>query len=99
MLFNPTIIYDFIPELQMEGHELETVEQMKLLGLTIRNDLSWQSNTDEMTTKANSRLWIVKRLKKLGANQDDLKDIYCKQVRSILIWSSCLELWINKATI
>ena len=84
MLFNPTIIYDFIPELQMEGHELETVEQMKLLGLTIRNDLSWQSNTDEMTTKANSRLWIVKRLKKLGANQDDLKDIYCKQVRSIL---------------
>ena len=27
---------------------------------------------------------MIKRLKKLGASQDDLKDIYCKQVRSIL---------------
>ena len=57
---------------------------MKLLGLTIRNDLNWQSNTDEMTVKANGRLWMIKRLKKLGASQADLKDTYCKQVRSIL---------------
>ena len=93
MLFNPTKIYDFIPELVLEGYELETVEQMRLLGLTVRNDLSWRSNTDEMTTKGYSRLWIIKRLKKLGASQDDLKDIYCKQVRSILefgvpVWNS-----------
>ena len=57
---------------------------MKLLGLTSRNDLNWQSNTDEMTVKANGRLWMIKRLKKLGASQADLKDTYCKQVRSIL---------------
>ena len=56
MLFNPTKIYDFIPQCQIEGFDIETVEQMKLLGITIRNDLNWESNTDEMTVKANGRL-------------------------------------------
>ena len=65
---------------------------MKMLGLIVRNDLTWKSNTDTMTQKAYSRLWILKRLKKQGANLEDLKDIYIKQVRSVLefgvpVWS------------
>ena len=34
--------------------------------------------------KANKRLWIVRRLKNLGAQQEDLLDVYTKQVRSVL---------------
>ena len=69
---------------------------MKLLGLTIRNDLNWQSNTDEMTVKANERLWMIKRLKLNGATYEDLTDVYVKQVRSILefgtpVWNSNLK--------
>ena len=93
LLFNPTNIYDFIPELTMEGHDIGTVEAMKLLGLLVRNDLSWSSNTEEMTKKGYQRLWMIKRLKKLGGSIECLKDIYCKQIRSVLefgapVWNS-----------
>ena len=95
LLFNPTKIYDFIPELTMDGHEIETVEEMKLLGLIITNDLSWTRNTEEMTRKGYSRLWMVKRLLGLGGSQETLIDVYCKQIGSVLefgvpVWNSSL---------
>ena len=70
---------------------------MKLLGIVIRNDLKWKSNTDNMTQKAFKKLWMVKRLKQNGANLDDMTDVYVKQIRSILefgapVWNSNLTL-------
>ena len=58
-------------------------------------DLSWKPNTEIMTKKAYKRLWTLKRLKRQGASLDDLRDIYVKQVRSVLefgvpVWSSGL---------
>ena len=50
LLFDPTKNYDFIPQLTMDGYELDTVEEMKLLGLTVRNYLSWSSNTEKITS-------------------------------------------------
>ena len=84
MLFNPTHNYDFIPELEVEGIRMDTMEDMKMLGLVVSNDLSWKSNTDTMVIKAYKRLWMIQRLKSRGANMDDLTDIYTKQVRSVL---------------
>ena len=84
MLFNPTHSFDFIPELEIEGKSLETIEQMKILGVIVRNDLKWKSNTEEMVRKAFNRLWIVKRLKAHGASLEDLIEVYTKQIRSIL---------------
>ena len=68
---------------------------MKILGLTLQNDMKWKSNTKNMTSKAYKRLWIIKRLKRAGANKEDLIDVYSKQVRSVLefgapVWSSGL---------
>ena len=37
-----------------------------------------------MVKRANKKLWCLKRLKRLGANTQDLLDVYCKQIRSIL---------------
>ena len=37
-----------------------------------------------MVNKANKRLWILRRLKHLGAQHIDLVDIYTKQIRSVL---------------
>ena len=95
MLFNPTLKYDFVPNLEVNNTKLETMEEMKLLGLRIRNDLSWKSNTKSMVQRAYQKLWMIKRLKRQGANLDDLTDIYVKQVRSILefgvpVWNSGL---------
>ena len=41
-------------------------------------------NTEYITKKGFSRLWMMRRLKRLGASDTDLLDTYIKQVRSIL---------------
>ena len=97
MFFNPTENVDFDPCLEIEGQHVDTVEEMRLLGLIFSNDLKWRANTDAMTKNAYARLWMMKRLKvrRRGANLTDLIDVYIKQVRSILefgvpLWNSAI---------
>ena len=84
MVFNPGRVRDFSPRFQFNDNELDVVEETKLLGLVIRSDLSWSSNTEYMVKRANKKLWTLKRLKKLGAETSDLLEVYVKQIRCIL---------------
>ena len=95
MLFNTCNSVDFIPNFTMQGKELEVVHNTKLLGLHIRSDLKWKTNTHHMVVKANKKLWILRRLKILGAKAPSLVDVYLKQIRSILefgvpVWNSSI---------
>ena len=84
MTFNPCWSIDFQPEIQIEDHELELVSEKQLLGLIIRSDLKWTANTMNMIRKAYKRLWILRRLKILGAKKDALLQVYTKQIRCVL---------------
>ena len=53
MLFNPGTSRDFVPLLSLDGNEINMVEETRLLGLVLRSDLSWSSNTDSMVTRCN----------------------------------------------
>ena len=55
---------------------------MKLIVVT--SDMKWHSNTENMVKKANKKLWVLRRLKYLGAEETDLVDVYIKQIRSVL---------------
>ena len=95
MLFNPAKKMNFMPSFPVDGKEINLVEKTTLLGLVIRSDLSWSSNTEYVVGRCNSKLWILRRLKKMGATQVDLLDVYVKQVRSILeyavpVWHSSI---------
>ena len=57
-----------MPETNLDEHELEVVDEIRLLGLILRSDMKWTSNTENMITKANKRLWMLRRLKNLGAH-------------------------------
>ena len=46
--------------------------------------MKWHTNTEQMVKKAYKRLWIIRRLKSLGAAKSELVDIYEKQVRCVL---------------
>ena len=68
---------------------------MKLLGVVITSNLKWKRNTEYITERGYSRLWFLKRLKKLGCPIEVLVDSYIKQVRCILemacpVWHSAL---------
>ena len=69
------------------GGELEVAEEIKLLGVMITSDLKWGTHCDFICQKAFSRLWMLRRLKPLGASVDDLMEIYVTQIRSILEFS------------
>ena len=85
VLFNTARKYDFQPQLSLDGIALlEVVEEFRLLGINFQSNLSWQSNTEIMCNKGYSRIWMLRRLSKLGANSDDMLNVYNKQIRCIL---------------
>ena len=84
MLFNPSRTLDFMPDFNLDGHQIELVSHTKLLGLHISDNMKWKNNTENMIKKASKRLWILRRLRSLGARSNSLLDVYVKQVRSIL---------------
>ena len=92
--FNKSRKHDFPPELYLsDGQMLEVVEEIKLVGVMVSQDLKWQKNTDFICTKASQKLWIIRRLKKFKLNITQLLDVYQKEVRSILeyavpVWNS-----------
>ena len=95
MLFNPSRNWDFYPHFNIEGNDIELVDQTRLLGVVLQSDLTWSAHIEHVVLKCNKKLWILRGLKKLGADDDDLKEIYITQIRSILeyaapVWHSSL---------
>jgi hypothetical protein len=98
ILFNNAVKYDSLPNLRLENDSgVEVVEEMRLLGVQVRADLSWRSNTTTMCQSAYARLWMLRRLKPLGATVEELLDVYDKQIRCMVefaapVWTSGLTL-------
>ncbi|KAI8485683.1 hypothetical protein Bbelb_365170 [Branchiostoma belcheri] len=63
---------------------LETVTCIKVLGLTIQNNLKWDQQVDSMVKSSNRRLYMVRRLKRFGVSVPDLVSVYTVYVRPIL---------------
>ena len=95
MLFNPCQSMDFMPALEIGGEPLELVDSMRLLGVTVSSDLKWTKNTADIVKRACNKLWILRRLKGLGAQEHELLDMYGKHCRSIIefavpVWQSSI---------
>lgn len=96
MLFNRATKHDFMPELQLNSDSnLQVVEEMKLVGYQLRTDLRTISNTNYIVRRAWKRMWVVRRLKSMGASEADLLKVLRAQVLSVLqfatpAWSTLL---------
>ena len=51
MLFNNCKKWDSMPELSLDGHDMVLEEEMRLLGVVIRSDMKWSSNTENIVKK------------------------------------------------
>ena len=80
MMFNTGKKHDAMPHLTlpgMGGKDLEVVESFRLLGVQIRSDLKWHENTAYICQRGYQRLWLLRRLKGLGASLNlDLLESY-----------------------
>ena len=98
-LFNTARLNDFMPRLCIDGNtHLEVVEEFKLLGVVFQSNLRWQANTDFICKKAYARLWMIRRLKGLGASSTEMMDVFNKQIRCVL--EMAVAVWepnLNKA--
>ena len=85
MLCNSRTKWDFIPELTLYNKDdIEVVQEMKIVGFIMRSDMRTSSNTEYLVRKAFKRLWLIRRLKALGASNSQLIDALQKQVLSVL---------------
>ena len=95
MVFNYSKKYQFNTRLEVDGELLEQVHETKLLGLTIRDDLSWKTNSELLAKKAYKRMIILKNLFSFNVPISDLIEIYILYIRSVVeqsavVWHSSL---------
>ena len=51
---------DFQPKFELGKKVIELVEETKLLGVVLRSDMSWSSNTDYIVLRASKKLWFLR---------------------------------------
>ena len=68
----------------INGDALEVVDSVKLLGLNISSDLTWNSHINEILKKASKRLYFLLQLKRAKVTRTDLGLFYSSCIRSIM---------------
>ena len=88
---------DFQPNIKLNGNTLDVTDQVRLVGFVLNHDLSWNSNTESLVNRAYQKMWILRRLKTMGATKKVMRLIYFQHIRSILefgvaAWNSAITL-------
>ena len=84
MIFNFSKNYKFNTRLSLEQTNLKQVKETKLLGLVLRDDLTWASNTHSITKRAYVRMTILRNLYGFDIPVTDLVQLYILYIRSIV---------------
>ena len=96
IIFNFNSDKQFTTEVRLKGEPLEIVEEVKLLGVIITNDLKWDKNTSYLVKKANKKMRMLHIASKFTRNREHLKQIYKTFIRSNLEFSS--NVWHSSLT-
>jgi len=98
MILGPPSKTVHLTPLSMENGYTEQVNSFKLLGFYIDNNFSCTSHIDAILSKATTRLYFLKQLKRAGVPPAQLRHFYLAVVRPILEYA--FPVWhhlINKA--
>ena len=82
--------------LTIQGKKVEIVYTFKFLGSLISYDLKWEKNVDRIVTKAQQRLFFLRRLKSFGVSKRILTKFYRAVVESVLTFS--ITVWYGNTT-
>ena len=61
----------------INGKDLSMVENAKILGITISNNLKWNYHVEQAIKKANRRLYFLVQLRRAGVGAKSLIKFYC----------------------
>ena len=65
-----------VPALVSDGNVAKRVDNVKLLGVTLSHDLTWDLHVDNIVQKTGKRVYILYQLIRAGVRQADLIAIY-----------------------
>ena len=74
--------------LQLNDCVLKQHNVIKLLGVYIQADLKWDAHVAKIISKANSRLYILRRLKHHGLPYSDLLTVYLSIMRPLMEYAT-----------
>ena len=74
----------FLPYINIDGAAIERVSQVKVLGVTLLSDLSWNSLVDGIVSKARKSVFLIYQLKRAVIGQCDLVRIYISVIRPVV---------------
>ena len=77
--------------LQLNDNEISSVKKIKLLGVTITDDLRWRENTAAIHEKVNTKFWQLCRLRQFGFKQQLLLSTWKTLLRPITEY--CAPIW------
>ena len=80
ILFSPNP--EAFDPVSIDGNEIEVVNSAKLLGITLSDNLTWNSHVDEVVKKASKKLYFLVQLKWGELPRSDLVLFYLPCVRS-----------------
>jgi hypothetical protein len=72
------------PSIRINNQSLERVRKFKLLGVIINDKLSWGDHVEYICSKTSKRLYFLRLLKRAGISPEDIIQIYCSIIRSVL---------------
>ena len=97
MIFNATQIYAFSPEFTLGSPEiLQTKSHHKILGLQVQNDLKWGAQVEQMTKRASKKIWLLRRMKRLGVDDTTITNYWKSEGRCHLEF--CAPVWAGGIT-
>ena len=85
----------FSTHLTVNGRQIETVKEIKLLGTIISDDLKWNKNTKFLVKRAYARMELLRQLNNFTKSIKDKLHIYKTYIRSVveqscIVWGSSL---------
>jgi hypothetical protein len=91
---------DITPNITINDVPIERVSHTKVLGVTISNDLSWNTHVDNIVSKTGKRLYVLYQLKRSGISQNDLLKVYLSVIRPVVeyacpVWHTCLPKYLS----
>ena len=96
MVINFTKKFQFNTRIALQNTLLEEVEECRLLGLTLTNQLSWHQNSENIVKKANTRMIILQKLYNFNLPTEEMISIYILFIRCMVEY--CCVVWHSSIT-
>ena len=96
LIINFTNNYQFTTRINLKGELIEIADSMKILGVTINNQLSWNENMAILVRKVNQRMQLLRTVWSFCSNIPEmvhLWKVYCLSVleQSCVVWGSSIS--------